>query len=152
MSRVFFTPSCHLDSAKRCRAQGFTLLECLIAGVILAAFAAVIAANTGQSANAVQRSHDMRLAAQWLDEVLTRVDLIGPNRLAVEGPLQGPLDDRFAYVLEITLDDSLVDLYQVTATVVYPTPNGTNRSVSARTRLYDPFASRPNTVNWEDLQ
>jgi len=162
MYRAFSTHSYHLSllharlvqtkRRRRARAHGFTLLECLIAGVILAGFAAAIVASTGQSASAVQRSQDMRRAAQWLDEVLTRVDLIGPDRLALEGPLQGPLDDRFAYTLKITPDDNFVDLYQVTATVIYATPHGAQRSASARTRLYDPLGSHPNVVNWEGLQ
>ena len=47
---------------------------------------------------AATRATDRRQAAMWLDEVLTRIDVIGPARLADEGPVRGPLDERYEVV------------------------------------------------------
>ena len=134
------------------RVHGFTLIECLIAGVILASFAAAIAAGVAQSVEAGRRGEDRRLAAQWLDEVFTRVDVLGPDRILNEGPVQGELDDRFSFELVVLPDEIQLDLYVVEATVFYPLPSGRTESVSAYTKLYDPAGSRESIVGWEDLQ
>ncbi len=130
---------------------GFTLVECLIAGVVLAGFAAAIATTLARSTAAALRSEDQRLAAQWLDEVLTRVDLLGPARIATEGPRQGELDERFSFALDLVQDDLNADLYIVTATITCPTASGGTQTVTGHTQLFDPAGSRTSLVYWEDL-
>jgi hypothetical protein len=95
-------------------------------------------------------ARDKRHAAMLLDEVLTRIDVIGPYRLSTQGPTQGRIADRFHWEADIEKAD-LGDLYEVTATIGWDTPLGP-RSVSARTRIADPPGARRLGLNWEDLQ
>ncbi len=128
---------------------GFTLIECLLAGVILAGFGAVLSAAIAQALGVKQRAEDDRLAAQWLDEVMTRIDIVGPVELSYAGPTSGVLDERFTWEAVIT-NEVLTDLYQVDVTLRWVTPTG-QRSVSAHTLLMDPPGWR-TPVRWGDLE
>lgn len=132
-------------------AGGFTIIECLIAGVILALFATALAGSTAQSTRAAARSHDHRVAASWLDTVFTRIDILGPARLATEGPLQGPLDDTFNWSATITEDEALFDLYKVSVVISYVGRDGRPGRVVGYTQLHDPVGRRSSPVTWEDL-
>lgn len=133
------------------RARGFTVVESLIAGVILALFATALASTTAQSSRASLRAQDHRKAAEWLDTVFTRVDMIGPSRLAIEGPVQGPLDERFSWSMTIAEDDTLLDLYQVSVVVSYTGVDGRPAQVVGHTQLHDPVGRRLSAASWEDL-
>lgn len=137
------------DSAHR--NQGFTVVECLIAGVILAMFAAALAGTTAQSTRAATRAQDHRQAAEWLDTVLTRIDMIGPSRLSLEGPVQGSLDDRFSWSVTIDNDAIYPDLYLISAVVSYNGNDGRPARVVGHTQLHDPIGRRSITANWEGL-
>ena len=134
---------------RRSRHGGFTIVECLLAGVILALFAATIATTVGQAGTAARRGADLRLAAGWLNEVMTRIDLIGPARLLQEGPLQGELDARFGWYADI--DQELIgDLYNVKVTIRWST-NGKMTSVVGYTQFQDPPDAPRTTASWYDL-
>lgn len=133
------------------QAQGFTIVECLIAGVILALFAAALAGTTAQSTRAATRAQDHRQAAEWLDTVLTRIDMIGPSRLSLEGPVQGALDDRFNWSVTIDNDATYPDLYLISVVVTYRGNDGRPARVVGHTQLHDPVGRRSTTANWEDL-
>lgn len=134
---------------KPSRRRGFTIVECLLAGVILALFAATIATTVGQAGAAARRGADLRLAAGWLNEVMTRIDLIGPARLSQEGPLQGELDSRFGW--SAAIDQVLIgDLYNVKVTINWST-NGRQTSVVGYTQFQDPPNATRTTVSWHDL-
>ncbi|MEM9752589.1 MAG: hypothetical protein AAF916_04310 [Planctomycetota bacterium] len=137
-------------SKRRGRDRGFTIVECLLAGIILAAFAAVLARGIAQSATAVQRADDQRKAAQWLDEVMTRIDLIGPAELSYAGPMNGPLDERFRWEADIT-QEATSDLYIVDVTVRWTTPRGP-QAVKAHTLLMDPPGWRNTGLSWAMLE
>ncbi len=132
------------------RLRGFTIIECLLAGMILAAFSAVLARGIAQASTAVARADDERLAAQYLDEVLTRIDLIGPAELNYAGPTSGVLDERFSWEATITQED-LSSLYLVDVTIRWTTPRGV-RSVAGHTYLMDPPGWRNTGLRWEDLE
>lgn len=138
------------DSSPRA-AHGFTIIECLLAGVILALFAAALAGTTAQSTRAAARAQDHRKAAEWLDTVFTRVDMLGPARLAAEGPVQGPLDDRFNFSTTITEDEVLLDLYQVSVVVSYVGLDGRPARIVGHTQFHDPAGRRRTAAVWEDL-
>ncbi len=130
---------------------GFTIIESLVAGIILAIFAAAIAGAVARSSQAAARADDRRLAAGWLDEVFTRIDVIGPATLATEGPVDGELDERFSWSAAFTQVDAPPDLYDVAVTIRYTTPSGSTAAVRGYTRLYDPPGLRAATVTWEGL-
>lgn len=129
---------------------GFTLVECLLAGVILALFGSALAGMIAQTTTAVRRSNDDRLAAQYLDEVLTRIDIIGPARLQYQGPLAGTLGGRFNWSADITPQTD-TGLYAVDITLAWTTPAG-SRSVQGHTLLMDPAGWRSDTTTWASLQ
>ena len=131
--------------------RGFTIIESLVAGLILAMFAAAIAGAVTRSSMAASRATDRRQAAMWLDEVLTRIDAIGPARLADEGPVRGPLDERYEWSAEIVENAALPYLYDVAVTVRYDSSAGGEVAVRGYTRLYDPPGARASMVTWEGL-
>ena len=137
--------------AKRVRRGGFTIVECLIAGVIMALFAAAMAGSITQATRAAARSQDQRQAAQWLDTVFTRIDMLGPYRLSVQGPLEGQLDERFSWAADVTLDDALPDLYRVTVTIRYTGLDARPGQVVGHSQFHDPAGSRTLDVPWEEL-
>ncbi len=130
-------------------ARGFTIVECLLAGVLLAIFAAAVTTSIGQASAAARKGQDTTLAAQWLDQVLTRIDMIGPARLLREGPLAGELDERFSWSARI--DTELIgDLYDVQVTIRWTTGDKQS-SVVGYTQFQDPPRARHVEVNWNDL-
>ncbi|MEM7624210.1 MAG: prepilin-type N-terminal cleavage/methylation domain-containing protein [Planctomycetota bacterium] len=133
------------------RVRGFTIIESLIAGVILALFAAALAGATAQSSRAAARAQDHRKAAEWLDTVFTRFDILGPARLAAEGPVAGPLDERFHWSATITEDDVWPDLYQVSVIIRYTTLDGRPGRVVGHTQMHDPVGRRVTSARWGDL-
>ncbi|MEM1109524.1 MAG: hypothetical protein AAGH99_12630 [Planctomycetota bacterium] len=137
--------------SSRQAAHGFTIVESLIAGVILALFAAALAGTSARSTQASLRAQDHRKAAEWLDTVFTRIDMIGPNRLAIEGPVQGSLDDRFDWSMTIQEDGVLFDLYQVSVVVSYTGVDGRPAQVVGHTQFHDPIGRRTLSANWKDL-
>lgn len=151
----------HNDCTNQCmgacpgqrRRAGFTLIEGLLAGVVLALVGVVIAGSVSQSMRAGVISRDISRAAELLDVTMTKVDVIGPDRLLREGPMSGrfdPPDDRFAWTMTI---ESLVDanLYAVELTVTWPGAGG-QRSAVLSTRLNDPPGSRDPYLQWEALR
>ncbi len=129
---------------------GFTVIECLVAGMVLAIFGSLIAMTVGQSVSASEAMLDRQQAALWLDEVMTRIDMIGPGRLSAEGPVQGELDDRFSWSVEIEEEGLSAYLYRVTPTIRWKTSRG-EKSVAGYTMLYDPPGSRGGFLQWDEL-
>jgi type II secretory pathway pseudopilin PulG len=135
------------------RRGGFTLVEALAAGVILALSAVVLGIAVTQGMRSLELARDYQRAAELLDRTLTKVDLIGPARLLLEGPTRGafePPHDRFAWQLDISprLEGYL---YEVTVQITWSSPRGERRSTVAQTLLNDPPDSRPAELDWDDL-
>lgn len=131
---------------------GFTLVEVLVAGTILAIAAAVLGTAVSRSLESLQVSGDFDKAAGLLDRTLTKVDMIGPDRLLREGPLRGwfqPPDDRFAWELDI---GPRVEghLYEITARITWQADRA-QRSVEVQTLLNDPPNVRNPELQWSDL-
>lgn len=137
----------------RRRRGGFTLIETLAAGVILALSAAVLSTAVRQAMRSLALARDYQRAAELIDRTLTKIDLIGPARLMIEGPTGGvfrPPHEQFAWQARI---ESRVEghLYEVTVQVSWPAPGGKTRSAEVQTFLNDPPRSRPESLLWEDL-
>ena len=133
--------------------RGFTLVETLVSGVILALSAVALGAVISQGMNSLTLARDYQQAAELLDQTLTKIDLIGPSTLLYEGPTADFFDppyDRFAWQAQI---ESRTEgyLYEVTVRIVWITPVGTQRSVQAQTLLNDAPDSRPSGLDWYSL-
>ena len=137
---------------ERVSGRGFTLVEALAAGMILAVVAAVIGSAVTHSMASLTESKDQQLAAGLLDQIMTKIDLIGPERVSVEGPFSGSFDgDNSRFTWEATVESMYEGhLYDVTVTVSWPTMGGT-RSVEAHTYLNDEPESRNAELMWDSL-
>lgn len=135
------------------RHGGFTLVETLVAGMILALSASVLGLTVRGGMQSLAMSRDYQRAAELLDRVMTKIDTIGPSRLSVEGPLAdvfAPPHDRFWWsaVIAPRLEGSL---YDVTVRITWRTPGGGQRHVEAQTFLNDPPGRRQSRLGWDDL-
>ena len=133
--------------------NGFTLVEVLVAGVILALSAVALGLTVSNCIHSLSLARDYQRAAELLDKTFTKIDLIGPARMFYEGPTQGVFNEphhKFAWQAEI---DSRLEgnLYQVTVRILWQTPSGKPRSIKAQTLLNDPPDSHQSQLYWEDL-
>jgi prepilin-type N-terminal cleavage/methylation domain-containing protein len=136
----------------RYSSSGFTLVEVLIAGVILGLAVAVMGTAVSRGYAALAEARDERHAAILLDDLLTKVDMLGPARVASEGPREGKFDgadERFSWSVDIE-NRPQGHLYDVTATLTWKS-GAREKSVSIHTYLNDPVSSRDSTVKWKDL-
>ena len=118
--------------------HGFTLIEVLVAGLILAVGAVVICGLSRRCLRNCQRGYRYEQAYRLLDECLDRTAALGVSRLAVQKTVQGRFPQRypgyqFVVKIEPTEDD---DLFEVTATVNWE-DSASGYEVSAATLLYD---------------
>jgi type II secretory pathway pseudopilin PulG len=132
--------------------RAFTVTEALAAGMILAISALIVGPSVSGALVGLEDARDLQRAAQLLDETLTRIDLIGPDRVAREGPLTGqfePPDDRFTWQTEIepTVPGNL---YKVTVRVSWTGPRGPH-SAAVQTLLNDAAGSHDATLEWRNL-
>jgi|SRR4051794_34161969 Tfp pilus assembly protein PilV len=135
------------------RRGGFTLIEVLVAGIILAMAIGVMGTALARSYAALSDARDDRRAAALLEELLTKVDMIGPARMSSEGPHNGTFDapdDRFSWKLDIETRPQ-GHLYQVTVTLSWNAGGGKERSRQIQTYLDDPPKSRDPALKWRDL-
>lgn len=132
--------------------RAFTVVEALAAGTILAVTALIVGPSISGALVGLEDARDLQRAVQLLDETLTRIDLIGPERVSREGPLTGqfePPDDRFAW--ETDIEPTLPgDLYKVTVRVSWTGPRGQHTAV-AQTLLNDGPGSHDETLEWRNL-
>jgi prepilin-type N-terminal cleavage/methylation domain-containing protein len=134
--------------------RGFTLVEVLAAGMILAMSAAVIGLGVRQSLGSLQKARDYQQAAELLDRVMTKIDLLGPGNVSVEGPLAGQFDpprEKFEWQSRIELLAMESWLYKVTVRIAWMDPTGQRQMVEAQTMLYDPPSREKTGLSWEDV-
>ncbi len=134
------------------RSRGFTLIEVLVAGMILAFAAAAVGIALSHGYVSLADGRDERRAALLLDDLLTKIDLIGPNRIASEGPRRGSFDgqdQRFSWSLEIR-SRPVGHLYEVDLTLSW-SDGGRGKSARLQTYLNDPPNSRDSTLKWDAL-
>ena len=102
----------------------------------------------------IEMSRDYQVVAVIVDEVFTKIDVIGPSRVMLEGPNEGqsnnPAYERFSWDLDIEENEDHEDLYEIDLTVQWQV-NGGMREYKAHTALYDPAGSRTSSLNWEDI-
>lgn len=124
-----------------------------MAGVILALAAGALGLAVRQNLRALDAARDDQRAAELIDEVLTKIDTIGPAYLAEEGPFEGafpPPDERFTWQARYALYDT-ADLYDVVVQVRWRRANGSTGVVEIETLLNDPPGGRPAGLEWGDL-
>jgi type II secretory pathway pseudopilin PulG len=134
--------------------RGFTLVEVLAAGMILALSAAAIGLGVRQSLNSLNKARDYQQAAELLDRVMTKIDLLGPGVVSAEGPLTGqfePPREKFEWESQIELLASESWLYEVTVRIAWMNPAGHRQTVEAQTWLFDPPKEEPSGLTWEDV-
>jgi hypothetical protein len=120
--------------------------------MILAMVATVTGTALSQSIRSLRLARDYQIAAELLDTTLTKIDLIGADRIAFEGPTRGrflPPHDGFAWHAKI--ESMMVGhLYEVTVEVSWSDHDVTHR-VEAHTRFNCPDESHNPLLQWEDL-
>jgi prepilin-type N-terminal cleavage/methylation domain-containing protein len=134
--------------------RGFTLVEVLAAGMILALSAAMIGLSVRQSLFSLNKARDYQQAAELLDRVMTKIDLIGPSVVSAEGPMTGQFDpprEKFEWESKIEPLASESWLYEVTVRIAWIDPKGQRQSVEAQTLLFDPPREQTTGLSWEDV-
>ena len=132
---------------------GFTLVETLVAGVVLAISVLALGTTISLATRSLARARDYQQAAELLDRTLTKIDIIGPYRLSYEGPLEDSFPvphERFSWKAEIE-SRSEGNLYEVTVHIFWTSPAGQQRSVQAQTLLNDAPGSRLAALDWYSL-
>ena len=136
------------------RTAGFTLVEVLVAGVILALSAGALSLTVAQNMRSLSLARDYQRSAELLDRTFTKIDLIGPARLLYEGPREGHFAkpyDRFAWQVKEIESRLEGNLYEVTVRILWETPGGKPQFIEAQTLLNDPPGSRSQELLWEEL-
>ncbi len=136
----------------RASRRGFTLVEALAAGTILALSAAVLGSAMAQVHRSMDAAGGQQRAAELLDRVLTKVDTLGPERVLREGPTEGrfePPHDAFTWQVQIR-PRTVGHLYEVTVQVRWPLGPG-QRLAECQTLLNDQPNSRNPSMTWESL-
>ena len=138
---------------RRHKIGGFTIVEALLAGVVLTLSASVLGLACSQAVRSLTSARDYQQAAELLDRTLTKVDMIGPTRLYDEGPNQGVFQtphERFSWKVSVSPVGG-GDLYEVTVNVMWPRPGGSVGSASATTLLNDPQGARAAFLSWDRI-
>jgi type II secretory pathway pseudopilin PulG len=140
-----------MDRQRRHCGAGFTVIEALAAGMLLALAGMAIGRAVVGAMGSLRLSSQLQQAAQLLDQTLTRIDLIGPSRLLEEGPTEGEFDDNPGFRWSAEIEPRFEGyLYDVTVRVTWDTAEGP-RPVEAATRLNDPPDSRSAAIRWDEL-
>jgi hypothetical protein len=127
-------------------------VEALVAGTILALSAGVLGTALAQVHRSMDAAAGQQRAAEMLDRVLTKVDMLGPERVLREGPTEGRFEaphDAFTWQVQIR-PRTQGHLYEVTVQVRWPGGGG-QRMVECQTWLNDPPNSRNPSLTWESL-
>jgi Tfp pilus assembly protein PilV len=134
-------------------AAGFTLVEALAAGIILSISVVALGSLVIRGVQSMRIAREYEVAAELLDQTMTRIDLLGPERLSREGPTSGRFDEPYEnYSWDAQIDWRAEGyLYDVTLTVSWEGPTG-NRSAQVKTALNDEPDSRDSDLMWEALE
>ena len=134
-------------------ADGFTLVETLVAGIILALSAAALGVIVRQALRSLAIARGYQQAAELLDLALTKIDTIGPTGIQAEGPTEGVFDpphDQFAWSATVS-PMAEGHLYEVTVRITWRAPSGALRSTEAQTFINDPPGRSAAELGWDDL-
>lgn len=119
--------------------KAFTLLEALVAGVIIGAAVVGVGAVSNRCLSQTQLSRDHENAWQLLDRQLTLIDYMGLDAFLEQGITRGEVDGlgpTFYWHVLVT-PQGIDDLHLVRVTIQWETPTG-NHKVSAATMLNSP--------------
>ena len=143
------------------RSGGFTLIEVIIAGVILALGAASLLSLTSRALQMQRRGEQKIIAASLLDELLSTVLVEGPQDFVQMNSMNGPCDfpfEEWQYKVEI---DSAVgrDPFRIIATVYSPNGDAFDCSTLIAARLGEepnperiPFEPIDREARWAELE
>jgi hypothetical protein len=88
------------------RRRGFALMDCVVAGILLAVGLAAILSLGSRALSLQQRGEREIVAASLLDELLSDVLTEGPAEYARIHPLSGRFDEPFSeFDFELTIED-----------------------------------------------
>ena len=140
-------------SLHHARASGFTLVEALAAGVILSISVVALGSLVIRAMESLRVGREYQTAAELLDRTMTKIDLMGPDRLSREGPTNGQFSPPFEkYSWEAQIDWRIEGhLYDVKLTVTWEEPTGM-RLAELKTVLNDEPGSRNENLKWDDLE
>ena len=122
--------------------------------MILAIGAVTIGQLVIQQNASLKTSRQYQVAAGLLDEVMSKVDLIGPTTLSEQGVSEGDFSDRemenYNWSCDITQREEESYLFEVVVRVSWDARGG-KQLVTAKTLLYDPPGDRDSELSWEEL-
>lgn len=141
--------------------RGFTLIEVIIAGVILAVGAGSLLSLTSRALQMQRRGEQKIVAASLLDEILSTVLAEGPQDYLRMNSMSGSCDapfEKWEYKLEI--DDAVgTDPFRVMAVVYSPNGNAFDCSTLIAARLGEepnpdriPFEPIDREGRWAELE
>lgn len=116
--------------------RGLTLVETLVAGMILSATVVTVSALSSRSMSGTGTNRAYELAASLLDRQMTLIDSVGIDAFIESGQTQGEFGEIAPDHTWVVLVESLgIDnLQEVTVTVFWPERGGI-KSLSVTTRL-----------------
>jgi prepilin-type N-terminal cleavage/methylation domain-containing protein len=149
-----------VNSEKRA-SRAFTLIEVIIAGVILAVGAASLLSLTSRALQMQRRGEQKIVAAGLLDELLSTVLVEGPQDYLRMNSMSGTCEEpfqRWEYKMEI--DDAVgTDPFRVRATVYSPNGDTFECSTLIAARLGEepnpdriPFEPIDREARWAELE
>jgi Tfp pilus assembly protein PilV len=142
--------SAHRGACGNQRYGGFTLIEALLASLILAIGVVVICGITQRCLRDNQRGMEYEVAQRLLDECLDTVVVRGVGEYRSKGPVSGDFGTRhpgYRYQVELT-PAGTSGLYRVTATINWGTADQPAKA-QATTLLYD---GQPGGAGWREDQ
>ena len=140
---------------------GFTLIEVIIAGVILALGAASLLSLTSRALQMQRRGEQKIIAASLLDELLATVLMEGPQDFVQMNSLNGPCDPPFEqWQFRVEIDSAVgSDPFRVLATVFAPDGDEFNCATLIAPRLGEepnperiPFEPIDREARWAELE
>jgi type II secretory pathway pseudopilin PulG len=118
------------------KSRAFTLVEAVVATIILGAALATLLGLTARAVGSQSRGEHLATAAMLADNQLNLVLATGPeaypSAFDMEGPFEPPFED---YAYEMTIEPrGVTDPYHVAATILW-TRSGRVRSLTVETKI-----------------
>jgi len=120
----------------RSRNRGFTLVETVVASIILCGTVLVVGAISTRAVTGIRLNRQYEMAALVADRQLRMIDYVGIDAFIETGQMEGVFEEfEPGYYWEVTTEYQDIDsLYLVTITVSW-VENNRPRSISVQTML-----------------
>jgi type II secretory pathway pseudopilin PulG len=131
---------------RRARQRGMTLVDVLVAIILLASSMVILLGLVSRSISAQRQGENLEVAAMILDEQLNMVLALGPDEYAArygerETPAEAPFES-FRYRVSVT-PGAAGDAYRIVATVLWM-EGGRERVESVETRIAPRLGDDPD--------